>query len=222
MSQKKKQPKHPKPVHVRAKVDLSKPVAKKLAESQDYLSAQANADTQNVLASQAQRLLKARTALVDIIKKRSDLKAALDVNQSEVVLAADEHDEAMRDYADSAADVAGPDLSVLAKLGVTAAATGGTPQNVPVGIPATVAILPGANLGDALVKCSRVPGAGAYVFEYQLESALPSDPWIQAALTKHASAVVTGLQPGQKIRGRVRAVGATAGPWTVPVTGFAR
>jgi hypothetical protein len=218
----KKKPKHPKPFHVRPKLDLGRPIAKKLTESQDYLSAQANADTQNALLPQAQRLLKARTAVMDVIKKRADLKALLDVNQAEVVLAIDEHDESMRDYAETAAEVAGDDVSVLAKLGVVVAAKGGTPQNAAVGVPVTMAVSPGPNLGDALLKCSRVPGAGAYVFEYQLESALPTDPWVQAALTKHVSAVVTGLPPGQKIRGRVRAIGATAGPWSAPVTGAAR
>jgi hypothetical protein len=66
-----------------------------------------------------------------------------------------------------------------------------------------------------------VPRAGAYVFEYKLEPSQPADPWLNAATTTQASAMVHGLAPEQQIRGRVRAIGVTAGPWSAEVVGRA-
>ena len=70
-----KQKKHPKPVRVRGKVNVHQPIDKKLTKSQSYIQAQSNADPQNMLATQAGNLVKTRTALMDVIKKRDNIKA---------------------------------------------------------------------------------------------------------------------------------------------------
>jgi hypothetical protein len=216
-----KKKKHPKPVHVRPRIGLDKSLSKRLDTSQEYIAGQAAGDTNQALATQAQALSTARKMVVDTQQKRTNLLAALDAVQTDLVVAIDVHDFAMRDYAEGAAKYCGSDASLLAKLGVQAASKPGSSAPVAVAAPAKVSITPGAAFGEALVKCGTVAGAAAYVFEFQLESALPTDPWIQAALTKHASAVVTGLAQGQHIRVRVRAVGTSPGPWSAVVVGAA-
>jgi hypothetical protein len=85
-----------------------------------------------------------------------------------------------------------------------------------------LSIVKGPNEGDAKLKCGRVPYAGSYVFEYKLEPSLPTDPWLGTITTKLSSAPLTGLPAAQLIRARARAIGVTAGPWSVEVVGRAR
>src|SRR5690242_680089 len=105
--------KHPRPPRVRPKVGLDQSLTKKLDQSQNYLVAQQKADPQNKLASEVTALTTARTNLVTLLNTQTDLKAALDVNQAQIVVALAEHDEAMMDYAREAAKLANGDASIL-------------------------------------------------------------------------------------------------------------
>ena len=219
-----KPPKHPKPARVRPNVGLTRAkAAKKLDTSSGYLTAQANNDPQNKLATQAATLKTARTNLVALLGTQGQLKAQKDANDAAIVVGFAVHDQATRDYAIAAAGVAGGDASLLATLGVTAATTGVRGAHDDVGTPVLV-IAAGANDGDALFKCKVVPYAGAYVFEYRLEPSQPTDPWLPQGgiMTKHAHATVSGLAKGQAIRGRARAIGGTPSAWSTEEVGRAQ
>lgn len=216
-----KQKKHPKPVRVRGKIDLHQPIEKKLTKSQSYILAQTNNDPQNLLANQAAKLVQTRTALMDVIKKRENLKVQLDAAQTDVIAADADHDQAMRDYADGAAKVAGSDASLLVDLGVEAVSPPDRQVADDVAAP-KLTVTPGEQDGEAIFKASRVAGAGSYEYQYKLEPSQPSDPWLPGGATKRVSFTVSGLAHEQRVRARARAIGNTPGPWSDDVIGEAR
>jgi len=216
--------KHPPPVHLRPKVDTNRGVDKKLAQSQDYLAAQATADPQNALAAEASTLATARKDLTIKLGAKSQAQAALDQAQANLVISVDAHDVAMKEYAGRAAKLANGDASFLSALGVQAATQSPKHAHDNVAAPAQLVITPGANPGEAIVKCQKVPHAASYVFEYKLEPSPPADPWLPQGgmLTKYAMATITGLSPNQAIRVRARAIGGVPGPWSDEQLGNAR
>jgi hypothetical protein len=216
--------KHPAPVHLRPKVDLNQGTGKKLALSQCFLSAQASADPQNKLGPQAASLAAARHNLTGKLARKADIKATLDLAQADLVVAIDQHDQAMKNYARDAAKLAGADVSALATLGVEAATRAAKGANDNVDAPEALGISPGANPGAVRLKCGKVAHATAYVFEYKVEPSQPADPWLPEGgiQTKRVSTTLTGLAPGQAIRARARAIGGMAGPWSEEVVGRAK
>ncbi len=212
--------KHPPPARVRPKVGSKRNRNALLALGQKYISGQSAADPQGKLATQATAVGTTRTALVALLTKKADLTAQLDANQGAIVIADAQYGEAIAGYASAAAAYVNGDASLLANLGVDAASNPTKPGE-PVGT-AVLTIKPGAQDGDAVLKCRRVPKASAYLFEYKLEPSQPTDPWLGNFTTKLASVTVPGLAPAQAIRGRVRAIGVTPGPWSVEVVGRAK
>jgi hypothetical protein len=193
--------------------------------SQVCLSGQATADPENKLGPQAVALAERRVNLTVTLAKKAEIKAKLGLAQAELVLAIDQHDEATKEYAKAAAKFAGADVSLLATLGVEAV-TKRTAKgaNDDVDAPAALRVSPGAQSGEARLKCDKVEHAVAYVFEYKREPAAPTDAWLPEGgiQTKHLSTSITGLAPGQAIRARARAIGGVAGPWSAEVIGRSR
>jgi hypothetical protein len=218
----KKQKKTPKPPRVRGKVDVHQPVEKKLTKSDGFIQAQATADPQNQLASQAANLVKTRTTLTSAISKKTLLKAQLDAAQVDFLAADADHDRALRDYVDDAAKLAGGDAATLTALGVDPVSPRDQQIGDMVAAPAKVTVSAGENGGDAVFKTNRIPGAGSYEFQYKLEPSQPSDPWLPGGSTKRVTFTLTGLAAAQHLRVRARAIGNTPGPWSAEVIGIAR
>jgi hypothetical protein len=216
-----KHKKHPAPARVRPRVGAKNSRPKLLAVGQKYISGQASGDTQNKLTAQAQAVATTRTSLVGLLAKKADLTAQLATTQGAIVVADTQYSGAVTAYADAAATLAAGDASVLASLGVDAAASPTKPANEVVGTP-VLKVAPGTNPGEVKLTCGRVPHAGAYIFEYKLEPSQPADPWIGNVTTKFVSTVVPGLAAAQAVRVRVRAVGVTPGPWSLEVVGRAK
>jgi hypothetical protein len=217
--------KHPKPARVRPRTGVGKAkLNKKLDISGGYIAAQAQNDTANKLQPQAQRLVGARTNLTALLGKRVQIQQEKNANDAAIVLAVVEHDTATTDYAQEAAVIAAGDRSVLATYGVAAAADGVRGANDQVGVTSKLAVVAGAVSGEAVLRCKKVPHAGAYLFEYKLEPSQPSDPWLPQGgiLTTHVETTVGGLAPEQLLRGRVRAIGGVVGGWSEEVTGRAK
>jgi hypothetical protein len=216
--------KHPPPEQVQAAVDLGRTRAQRLELTQTYLSSQAQSDPLNQLAPEATKLLGARKTLLATLVTKSDIQAQADKNAADLVLADAAHDQAAREYAFGAAKLAKGDASLLATLGPRAAKKPKKGANKVVGAPTKLVVATGAAEGEAAPKCARVPGAGAYRFEYKLEPSLPADPWLPPGgiTTKFARTTIPDLPPNQLIRARVCAIGETAGPWSEEVVGRAR
>lgn len=218
------QKKHPKPATVRAKVKVgSASLPKKLDISNGYLLAQAGNDPQNKLGTEATALIEARAALMLVLKKEGEIKVEKDANEAAYVIAVANHDAATMDYATAAAKLSAGDKSMLTTLGVTAAAPPTKATNAAAG-GTTLTVSRGPNAGDVVFKCRKVAGAGAYIVEYKLEPSLPTDAWLPPGgiITKYVSATVSGLAPEQQVRGRIRGVGGTLGPWSTEVVARAR
>lgn len=225
MATKKTTKKHPKPARVRPKTGISKAkLDGKLAISATYVSAQATNDPQNKLKDQASALTKVRTDLTGLLGKRIDLKQQKEANDASIVVAIAAHDQAVTDYAVEAARIAEGDRSLLTTYGVQAAADPVKGAHDDVGVTSHLSILEGDVQGEARFRCRKVPYAGAYVFEYKLEPSQPTDPWLPPGgiITTHVEAKISGLAPGQLVRGRVRAVGGVLGPWSDEVVGRAK
>ena len=216
--------KHPKPPRLRPKLGLGVPFAKKDAAAQKYVAGQAKADPQNKLLALATDVANARVSVLARLKSKADIKAAADDNQAHLVIELVQLDDSMVAYAEGAASFAGADPSVLASLGVDMAAKPVRGAHDLVATTSLFTVGPGAVLGEALLKCRAVPYAGAYQFEWKLEPSQPGDPYPAQNLitTKYASARVAGLPAEQLIRGRVRAVGGSPGPWSDEVLGRAK
>jgi hypothetical protein len=221
MASPKKTKKHPAPARVRPRVGAKNSRPKLLAVGQQYISGQASGDTQNKLTAQAQTVSTTRTSLVTLLGKRSDLKAQLATTEGAIVVADAQYGSAVTAYADAAALLAAGDASILAGLGVAAAASPIKPVDEIVAAP-VLKVVQGVSSGDVKLECARVPHAGAYIFEYKLEPSQPTDPWLGNIVTKFVSTVVPGLAAAQAIRVRARAVGVTPGPWSVEVVGRAK
>jgi hypothetical protein len=207
---------------VRGKVGAKRRSDQLLDVGQKYISGQAaGGDPQNTLTQQIEAVSTTRTSLIALFGKRATYRANLATNSSDIVTAKAKYMAALYGYAGGAATLANGDATVLAGLGVEPAASPTKQEDEVVGAP-VLTIAKGANEGDAKLKCARVPYAGSYVFEYKLEPSLPTDPWLGTITTKLASAPLTGLPAAQLIRARARAIGVTAGPWSVEVVGRAR
>lgn len=217
--------KHPKPARVRPKVGIGKAkIDAKLTISGGYVAAQTANDPTKQLATEAATLSTTRTALSGALASRVSILAAKSANEATIVVAVANHDEAANAYAQAAAKVSNGDASVLATLGVAAAATGVKGAHDNVDAPTKLTVGAGVNAGDVDLKCKRVAYAGAYLFEYKLEPSLPTDPWLPQGgiMTTHVETTVSGLAEGQLVRGRVKAVGGLPGPWSAEVVGRAK
>jgi hypothetical protein len=206
---------------VRGKVNVRQSRAKLLDLGQKYVSGQASGDPQNTLKPQAQAVATTRSSLMALLDKRVDLNASLATNSKDIEASRVQYNGALFGYAGAAATFAGGDASVLASVGVDAAATPTKPEQETVGTP-VLTISKGEHDGDALLRCKRVPYAGSYVFQYKLEPSLPTDPWLGDISTKLASTPLSGLAPAQLLRARARAIGVVAGPWSAEVVGRAK
>ena len=211
--------KHPSPARVRGKVGVKRTRTQFLDLGQQYISGQIAGDPQAKLTTEVQAVVTTRTSLMALLSKRADLKATLDTTQGAIVVADAAYAKALHGYADAAADLAAGDASVLANLGGTAAGTA-KPSTAAVDAP-VLTVAAGPSSGEVELSCARVPGAGAYIFEYKLEPSLVTDPWLGDLTTKLVSVMIPGLAAVQLVRARVRAVGVTAGPWSVEVVGRA-
>jgi hypothetical protein len=214
-------PKHPQPPRVRAKVGSKRSRTKLLALGEKYVSGQAAADPGNKLAAEAKAVAAARTGLLGLVGKRSDLKAQLDTTSGAIVVADVQYADALDTYAAAAAAFSIADASLLAQLGVDKVLAPTKPADEVLGTP-VVTIQAGLDAGDVRLRCKRVPHAGAYLFEYKLEPSQASDPWLGNITTKLASTTVTGLAGAQLVRARVRAIGVTPGPWSAEMVGRAK
>jgi hypothetical protein len=216
-----KKKKHPQPPRVRAKVGSKRSRTKLLALGEKYVSGQAAADPGNKLATEAKAVAAARTGLLGLVTKRSDLKAQIDTTNGAIVIADVQYADTLEAYATAAATFSIADASLLAQLGVDKVAAPTKPLDEVLGTP-LLSILAGLDGGDVLFKCKRVQHAGAYLFEYKLEPSQASDPWLGNITTKLTSTTVTGLAASQLLRARVRAIGVTPGPWSAEVVGRAK
>lgn len=216
--------KHPPPVQVHAAVDLARTRDKRLERTQTYLASQAQNDPTKQLAAEAAKLDAARKALVATLATKADIQAQADKNAADLVLADAAHDEAAKEYVFGAGKLAKNDASLLATLGPRAAKKPKKGAKKVVDAPTKLVVAPGEVDGEAAPKCARVPGAGAYKFEYKLEPSLPQDPWLPPGgiTTKFARTTIPDLPPNQLLRARVCAIGETAGPWSEEVVGRAR
>ena len=211
-------PKHPSPARVRAKVGAGRTRNSRLAIGQKYVAGQVAADPQNKLQTLAQSVGTVRTSLVALLGTKATLQAQLDTNQGAIVAADAQYAAALVGYADAAAAFADGDASVLAALGVEAAANPTKPGSEVIVAP-VLTIAAGAASGEAKLKCGRVPYAGSYLFQYKLEPSLPTDPWLGNIATKLVSTMLSGLPAAQAVRARVQAIGVAPGPWSVEVVG---
>jgi hypothetical protein len=213
------------PAPVEPKIGTLKTLNEKLARGAGYLGAQVKGDPTNKLSVQVTALSAAHQEVTAKLVTKNKLQLDVNANNLDILTAVRHLDNATIDYARAAARFADTDTVLLAALGVEAAKKGGNKAGTKVPeAPVLLAIAAGANPGEALLRCRKVARAGSYVFEYKAEQALPTDPWLPGGgiQTTFVSAMVSGLAPSQHIRARVRAIGATSGPWSEEVVGRAR
>ena len=213
--------KHPAPAKVRPKVGAKKSRNKLLATGQAYISAQPQGDPQNKLQNEIQAVVTTRTSLTALLGTRSNLKAQVTKNNGDIVVADANYQTAVGNYATAAGVFSAGDASVLANLGVAEALKPTKPADEILVAP-VLKLAQGLAAGELALRCNKVAHAGAYVFEYKPEPSLPTDPWVGNVTTKLVATTVSGLAAAQLIRARVRAVGATLGPWSVEVVGRAK
>jgi hypothetical protein len=210
---------------VRATLELNTSTRNKLELCASFLAAQAQADPENKLGPQAAALSAAHQSLTAKFGLKIELQAKADTNNADIAIGIGQLDVALTDYTRAAARFAGSDPVVLGALGVTAAKKRSPKGAHPTpDAPTGLVIRLGARPGEAILKCRKVPYAGAYVFEYKLEPSLPAEPWLPdgGIQTKLVSATVSGLAPYQQIRARVRAIGALSSAWSEEVVGRTR
>jgi hypothetical protein len=216
------------PPKVRAKTGTAgKTQAEKLETSSTCLAAQAQSPVGAQVAAEAAALKAARADLVTKNQERTDILAALEKKDIEILNAEAVHDTAIQDYTHRAAIVAKDDATVLKGLGAEPVTAQRSPRATgPADVPGNVRLGPGADTGSALTRWSRPDGAGAFVAQYRLEPAAgaPATDWTPAEgfATNKLSWQIDGLPPAAHLRVRVKAIGAEVGPWSDEVLGRAR